>query len=121
MYNYDEGGSQYRAGHFHVRALSSGKVHPLVLHSGAFEMGTGTSHVLAESPVVCCDHLAAVVHEHAWSHATLAIKGTVIVWNWRTGGKVAVLVSVPPLGCFYHKPFSLVASFSETIFCADLP
>jgi hypothetical protein len=86
-----------------VRALSSGKIHPLVLHSGAFEMGTGTSHVLAESPVVCCDHLAAIVHDHAWSQTTLAIKVTVVVWNWRTGSKVAVFVSVPSprLGCFH--------------------
>jgi hypothetical protein len=111
MCNYDERESQYRTGHFHVRALSSGKVHPLALHSGAFEIGMGTSHVLAESPVVCCDHLAAVVHEHAWSHTTLTIKGTVIVWNWRTGGKVAVFVSDPLLGCFCHKQYSFILSF----------
>ncbi|KAI0294181.1 hypothetical protein BC826DRAFT_1104773 [Russula brevipes] len=80
----------HRTGIFHVHALSSGKVHPLVLHSGAFDMGMSTSDVLAETPVLCCDHLAAVVHEHAWSQVTLTIKGTVIVWNWRTGSQVAV-------------------------------
>ncbi|KAF8502684.1 hypothetical protein F5888DRAFT_1112443 [Russula emetica] len=80
----------YRAGNLHVRALSSGKVHPAILHSGAFDMGMGTSEV-AETPVVCCDHLAAIVHEHAWSQATPIIKGTVIVWNWRAGNQVAVL------------------------------
>ena len=55
-------------------------------------MGMGTSDV-AEIPVVCCDHLAAIVHEHAWSQASLIIKGTVIVWNWRTGNQVVVFVS----------------------------
>ncbi|KAF8472258.1 hypothetical protein DFH94DRAFT_856144 [Russula ochroleuca] len=80
----------HRACKFHVRALSSGNVHPLVLHSGAFDMGMGTSDV-AETPVVCCYYLAAIVHEHAWSQTTLTIKGTIIVWNWRTGNQVVVL------------------------------
>jgi len=74
-----------------VRALSSGKVHPLALHSGVFEMGTGGSDALAETPAICCDHIAATVHEHGWSQVMLTIKGTIIVWNWRTGSQVAVI------------------------------
>jgi hypothetical protein len=80
-----------------VRALSSGKVHPSVLHAGSFDMGMGSSDILAETPVVCCNHVAAVVHEHAWLQATLTIKGTVIVWNWTTGNQVAIIVSSPAL------------------------
>ena len=83
----------YRACNFHVRALSSGKVHPSALHPGAFDMGMGLSDVLAETPVVCCEHVAAIVHEHGWSQAALTIKGTVIIWNWTTGNQVAIIVS----------------------------
>ncbi|KAF8502677.1 hypothetical protein F5888DRAFT_1867576 [Russula emetica] len=63
----------HRAGNLHVRALSSGKVYPAILHSGAFDMGMGTSDV-AETPV-----------------AAPIIKWTVIVWNWRAGNRVVVL------------------------------
>lgn len=80
-----------------MRALSSGKVHPLVFHSGAFEMGTGTSDALVETPAVCCDHIAGIVQEHGWSQVTLSIKGTIVVWNWRRGSQVAVIVSTPPV------------------------
>ncbi|KAI0246872.1 hypothetical protein BJV78DRAFT_1250500 [Lactifluus subvellereus] len=80
-----------RACNFHVRALSSGKVHPSTLHPGAFDMGMGSSDVPTETPIVCCEHVAAIVHEHGWSQATLTIKGTVIVWNWTTGNQVAII------------------------------
>ena len=59
-------------------------------------MGVGASDV-AETPVVCCYHLAAIVHEQGWSQTTPIIKGTIIVWNWRTGNQVVVLVSSHPL------------------------
>jgi hypothetical protein len=100
---------QHRAGNLHVRTLSSGKVHPAILHSGAFDMGMGTFDV-AGTPVVCCDHLAAIVHKQAWSQATLIIKGTVIVWNWRAGNQVVVLVSFHQLDVLPHGPYSSVTS-----------
>ncbi|KAH8999899.1 hypothetical protein EDB86DRAFT_2908175 [Lactarius hatsudake] len=77
-----------RSNNFHVRTLSSGKVHPSVLHSGSFDLGIASSDLLTEIPVICCDHVAAIVHEHS---ATLTIKGTVVVWNWKTGIQVAII------------------------------
>ena len=64
-------------------------------------MGMGTSEV-AETPVVCCDHLASIVHKHPQSQATLIIKGTVNVWNWKAGNQVAVLVSFHRLDVLPH-------------------
>jgi len=121
MIEYDEEGSYNRSHKFHVRALSSGNVHPLVLHSGVFDMGLSISDDLAETPVVCCDHLAAVVREQAWSHSTPIVKGTLIVWNWRTGNQVAVLVSPPSLDILSHGPHSPVMTFAATIFCTNRP
>ncbi|KAI0298766.1 hypothetical protein B0F90DRAFT_1730877 [Multifurca ochricompacta] len=80
-----------RACNLHVRALSSGKVHPLVHHSGTFNLCMGSSDVLGETPVICCEHVAALVHEHGFSQATLTIKGTIMVWNWRTGNQIAII------------------------------
>ncbi|KAH8983465.1 hypothetical protein EDB92DRAFT_1574727 [Lactarius akahatsu] len=77
-----------RSNNFHVRTLSSGKVHPSVLHSGSFDLGIASSDLLTEIPVICCDHVAAIVHEHS---AALTIKGTVVVWNWKTGIQVAII------------------------------
>ncbi|KAI9431412.1 hypothetical protein H4582DRAFT_1966232 [Lactarius indigo] len=80
-----------RSNNFHVRTLSSGKVHPSVLHSGSFDLGIASSDLLTEIPVICCDHVAAIVHEHSLSHAPVTIKGTVVVWNWKTGNQVAII------------------------------
>ena len=110
---------QHRDGNFHVRALSSGEVHPLALHSGMFDGGIGTS-IVVETPVVCCDHLAAIVHD-PWSQPTLVIKGTVVVWNWKTGNQVVVLVSSHPLDVLSHGPHSPVTSFSATTVCTSWP
>jgi len=73
---------------FHVRMLSSGKVHPSVHHDGSFDLRIAPSDLLTEVPVICCDHVAAIVHEHSLSHAA---KGTVIIWNWKTGDQVAII------------------------------
>ena len=100
--------------------MSSGKVHPAILHAGAFDMGMGTSDV-AETPVVCCDHLAAIVHKHARSQATLIIKGAVIVWNWRLGNQVVVLVSFQQLDVLPRGPYSPITSFIATTICTSLP
>ena len=89
--------SSHRSNNFHVRALSSGKGHPSVLHSGSFDLGIASSDILTEIPVVCCDHVAAIVHEHPLSHTALTIKGAVVVWNWKTGNQVAIIVRFPPL------------------------
>ena len=64
-------------------------------------MGMGTSEV-AETPVVCCDHLAAIVHKHSMSQASLINKGTVNVWNWKAGNQVVVLVSFHHLNVLPH-------------------
>ena len=76
-------------------------------------MGLGSSDVV-ETPVVCCDHLAAIIDKRAWTPTTLMIKGIVIVWNWRTGNQVVVLVSFHQL--FYptghiHQPHPLKRPF----------
>jgi hypothetical protein len=83
-------------------------------------MGMGTSDV-AETPVVCCDYLAAIVHKRAWSRATLIIKGTVIVWNWRTGNQVVALVRFHQQDVLPHGPYSPVTSFIATTICPSLP
>lgn len=76
--------------HFHVRTLSSGKVHPSVLHDGSFDLGIASSDIMTETPVICCDHVAAIVHEYS-SSLNVLTKGTVVVWNWKTGNKVAII------------------------------
>jgi len=96
-----------------VRALSSGKVHPLALHSGTFEMGTGASDALAATPAVCYDHIAATVHEHGWSQVMLTIKGTIIVWNWRTGSQVAVIVNT-------SRILHIQVTFTTNVVVSDL-
>lgn len=80
-----------RSNNFHVQTLSSGKVHPSVAHSGSFDLGIPTSDLLTEIPIICCDHVAAIVLEHSLSHAAVTAKGTVIVWNWKTGSQVAII------------------------------
>lgn len=108
-----------RAGNLHVRALSSGKVHPGVFHSGAFDMGIGAFD-MAGTLVVCCDYLAAVVHGQDLSQSSmLVIKGTVIVWNWRAGNQVVVLVRFPQLDVLHHGPYSLATSFVATTICTS--
>jgi hypothetical protein len=59
-------------------------------------MGMSTIDV-AEKPVVCCDHLAAIVHAGFMSQTPGIVKGMVFVWNWITGNRVVVLVSSLPL------------------------
>ena len=83
-------------------------------------MGLGPSDV-AETPVVCYDHLAAIVHKRAWPQATLTIKGTVIVWNWRVGNQVVVLVSFHQLDVLPHWPYSIVTSFIAATICTSWP
>lgn len=82
----------HRSNNFHVRTLSSGKVHRSVLHSGSFDLGIASSGSLTEIPVICCDHMAAIVHDHSLSHTALTVKGAVVVWNWKTGNQVAIIV-----------------------------
>ena len=89
-----------RSNNFHVRTLSSGKVHPSVLHDGSFDLGIASSDLLTEIPVICSHHVAAIVHEHSLSHAALTVKGTVVVWNWKTGHQVAIIVRFSPFGSF---------------------
>jgi hypothetical protein len=83
--------------------LSSGKVHPSVHHDGSFDLRIASLDLLTEVPVICCEHVAAIVHEHSLSHAAPTIKGTVIVWNWKTGNQVAIIVRFPPFGPFPHR------------------
>ncbi|KAF8269936.1 hypothetical protein EI94DRAFT_1723941 [Lactarius quietus] len=79
-----------RSSHFHVRTLASGKVPPSVLHDGSFDLGIASADILTEVPVICCDHVAAIIHEYP-TPTTLNIKGMVVVWNWKTGHQVAVI------------------------------
>jgi hypothetical protein len=81
-------------------------------------MGT---YDMVETPAVCCDHLAAIVHEQALSQGALIINGKVIVWNWRAGNQVVVLVSFPELDVLPQGPYSPVTSFIATTICTSWP
>jgi hypothetical protein len=62
-------------------------------------MGIGSSDILAGRPVICCNHVAAVV-----KHSTLT-GGTVVVWNWKIGNQVAMIVSSHVLlACVISNP-----------------
>jgi hypothetical protein len=82
--------------------LSSGKVHPSVLHDGSFDLGIASSDIMTETPVICCDHVAAIVHEYS-SSLNVLTKGTVVVWNWKTGNKVAIIVRLSSFASLAHS------------------